>query len=104
MPGFVRSRRTANRELPIALLTSVVLAAAALTPVVVLLLEASTLAEAPLAALAVAVVALESFVLGAAARVWLVPSAALTVAWSVVASEESGPAEFQDTAVSSCHL
>ena len=63
---------TANRQFRIAiancqchaLLTSVVLAAAALTPVVVLLLEASTLAEAPLAALAVAVVALESFVLG----------------------------------------
>ena len=95
---------TANRQPRIAncFSTSVVLEAAALTPVVVVL-EASTPAAAPLAALVVEV-ALESFVLGAAARARLVPSAALTVAWSVVASEESGPAEFQDTAVSSCHL
>jgi hypothetical protein len=77
---------------------------AALTPVVVLLPEASTLAEAPLAALSVEVVAQESFVLAEAVRVWLVPSAVSTVAWSVVASQELGPAEFPDTAVSFCHL
>ena len=73
---------------------------AALTPVVVLLPEASTLAEAPLAALSVEVVAQESFVLAEAVRVWLVPSAVSTA----VASQELGPAEFPDTAVSFCHL
>ena len=102
-PGLSDSQRTANRELSIANCFSTLVALeAALTPGVVLL-EAPTLAEAPLAALAVAVAAQESFVPGAAARVWLVPSEALTVAWSVVAPEESDPAEFRDTAVSSYH-
>ena len=103
VPRVWASRRTANFELPLPIANRQcssyfdwVLAAAALTPVVVLLLEASTLPEAPLAALHRWGVGWILLFLGRRALARLVTSAALTsAARSVVASEEWEYADFR---------